>query len=376
MAHPIRDIRPDAALLGTKDMAAILEGNRLTLTGDVGDFGWGDYFTHGDVVLALAQIDDEDDLAVFINSGGGIATEGAAIFALLGRRAGSTEVTVDGIAASAASLIAMAGDTITMSVGSTMMVHDPSGITIGNSAEHSKTIEGLEALATAFARAYASRTGKTVEECREIMKEERWFTAEEAVAEGFADAVGEQKAKPVAAFAYHQVYDHAPKKLVAMAKAKDWRRPGASVPAASAAQSSQQKEMTMTDKERADQLAAELAELKAQMKSNQDADAAANMQQELETLRAEKQARETTDSIMALEEAQGREDQAKALADAGISVEKAKAIMAATPKADAGVLEQRRLNGEGLNGKGGSQPSAKGDKSVLAAAVARTNKRR
>ncbi|MCJ8517817.1 ATP-dependent protease ClpP protease subunit [Pseudorhizobium tarimense] len=357
-------------------MAAILEGNRLTLTGDVGDFGWGDYFTHGDVVLALAQIDDEDDLVVFINSGGGIATEGAAIFALLGRRSGTTDVTVDGIAASAASLIAMAGDTITMSVGSTMMVHDPSGITNGNSAEHSKTIEGLEALATAFARAYASKTGKTVEECREIMKEERWFTAEEAVAEGFADAVGQQKAKPVAAFAYHQVYAHAPKKLVAMAKAKDWRRPSASAPAASAAQPSQPKETTMTDKERADQLAAELAELKALMKSNQDADAAADMQQELETLRAEKQARETADAIMALEEAQGREEQAKALADAGISVEKAKAIMAATPKADAGVLEQRRLNGEGLNGKGGSQPSAKGDKSVLAAAVARTNKRR
>lgn len=135
----------------------------------------------------------------------------------------------------------------------------------------------------------------------------------------------------------------------------------------------------MSDKERADQLAAELAELKAQMKAGRDADASASLQQELETLRAEKAARENADAIMALEEAKGREAQAKALADAGVVADKAKAILAAAPKAKAEDDEDRfatrRLNGEGLN-VGGQKPSAKGDRSVLAAAVARTNKRR
>ena len=365
-------------------MAAILEGNRLTLTGDVGDFGWGEFFTHSDVVVALAKVEDDSDLDVMINSGGGIATEGAAIFALLGRRAGATNIIVDGIAASAASLIAMAGDTITMSIGSTMMVHDPSGVTVGNSADHSRTIDGLEALATAFARAYAAKTGKSVEACREIMKKERWFTAEEAVEEGFADVVGEQKAKAVAAFAYHEAYAHAPKKLVALAKARHWHQPSvnpgatASTTHPSTPHASQQEEDPMTDKERADQLAAELEALKAEMKTHAEAHVTASQQKELEELRAEKKARETADAIMALDEAKGREDQARALASAGVSVENAKMIMAASYKpTDADLYEERRLNGEGLGSfRGLKQPTAKGDKAVLSAAVARSNKRR
>ena len=130
----------------------------------------------------------------------------------------------------------------------------------------------------------------------------------------------------------------------------------------------------MTDKERADALAAEIETLKAQMKSSKDADATAAMQEELAELRAERDARANTDAIMALEEAKGNEVQAKALADAGVGAEKAKAILAAAPKAESGGNDRRRLNGEGLTG--GGAPSAKGDKSVLAEAVARTNKRR
>lgn len=349
-------------------MAAILEGTRLTLTGDVGDFGWGEFFTHGDVVVALAQVEDGAALDVVLNSGGGVATEGAAIYALLSRRSGTTTVTVDGIAASAASLIAMAGDRVVMSVGSVMMVHDPSGLTIGNSADHSKTIEGLEALATSYARAYASKTGKTPEQCREIMKEERWLTAEQAVEEGFADEVAAKKAAPVAAFAYH-AYAHAPQKLVAMAKAKNWRLPDASAPAASAASTSHQQEQSMTDKERADQLAAELADLKAKAKADADA---------LAVLQAEKEDRERQDAIMALPEAEGREAQAKALASTkGITADAAKAILAAAPKASASTtdddtaeLERRRLNGEGLNGNGGNgKPSPSASANLLVATM-------
>lgn len=202
-------------------MAAILEDGKLRLSGYVGDYYFEDGFTSGDVILALAEVESDADLDVYINSAGGIATEGAAIHALLSARAGTTNVVVEGIAASAASLIAMAGATVTMSAGAVMMIHDPSGITWGTSDDHAKTIEGLEALATAYARVYAAKSGKTAEECREIMKAERWFTPDQAVAEGFANATTEKMASAVAAFDY-RIFAHAPQALKTLASNKNW----------------------------------------------------------------------------------------------------------------------------------------------------------
>ncbi|ORE90992.1 head maturation protease, ClpP-related [Aurantimonas sp. 22II-16-19i] len=309
-------------------MAAILEDGKLRLSGYVGDYYFEDGFTSSDVVTALAQVEDDSTLTVHLNSAGGIATEGAAIHALLSARSGTTDIVVEGIAASAASLIAMAGETVTMAAGAVMMIHDPSGYTFGTSDDHRKTVEGLEALATAYARVYAAKSGKTADECRTIMREERWLTPEEAVAQGFADETTEIKAAPVAAFDY-RIFAHAPKRLVALAKKKDWRLDGADTRAAASAAPRQTQESSMTDKERADALAAELDTLKAQMSASKDADKTATMAAELAELKAEKSKRETSDAIMALDEAQGREAQAKALADAGVTAEAAKAVLAA-----------------------------------------------
>lgn len=323
-------------------MACILDGGKLTLSGYVGDDLWGDGFTYGEVVMALAQIDADADLTVHINSAGGIATEGAAIHSLLSGRVGRTEVVVEGIAASAASLIAMAGDSVTMALGSLLMIHDPAGMTWGTSEDHAKTIEGLESLATAYARVYAAKSGKTADECRRIMKDERWYAPDEAVEAGFADAASQAKAMPVAAFDY-RAFAHAPERLVALAHKKNWSFE-AKKPAASAPVNSSQKGNDMTDKERADHLAAELEAIKAQMKAGKDADVSAAMQAELEALRADKAARENADAIMALEEAKGREAQARALADAGVKVDAAKVVLAAAPMVeDASAYEARAM---------------------------------
>lgn len=349
-------------------MAVILEAGRLTLTGDVGDFGMFDHFSHSDVVVALAGIEDDEDLTVHLNSGGGYASEGAAIYALLSRRAGNTSVVVDGVAASAASLIAMAGDTVTMSAGSVLMIHEPAAFTMGNAEEHTKTIEGLEALATSYARVYAAKSGKTADECRAIMKAERWFTPDEAVAEGFADETSEARAKPVAAFDY-RAYAHAPQRLVALASKKNWRLPSADKAALSAAAPGQSQEHSMTDKERADKLAAELDELKAKMKASNDAEATAALQQELEQLRAEKAARDNADAIMALDEAKGREAQAKALADAGVKAEQAKVILAAAPKAEQKPGDKtymQRKTEDGALGLGAPDPSGRPNAPTMA----------
>lgn len=350
-------------------MACILDGGKLTLSGYVGDDLWGDGFTYADVVLALAEIEDDADLTVHLNSPGGIATEGAAVHALLISRAGNTNVVVEGIAASAASLIAMAGETVTMADGSIMMIHDPAGMTWGTSEDHAKSIEGLEALATAYARVYAAKSGRTASECREIMKAERWYTPEQAVEDGFADRTSEAKSIAVAAFDY-QAFAHAPERLVALARKKNWSFE-AKKPEASAPVNPSQKGNDMTDKERADQLAAEDTKLKADLDA-----AAASDQEELATLRAEKVARANADAVMALDEAKGREPQAKALADAGVKADAAKAILAAAPTADTGTpgtaeYEAARAAGAGL--KGGGQPPAQKSTQAQATAAAIAN---
>lgn len=205
-------------------MSVHTNGNSIFLNGVVGEDPFFDCFTASDIIEVLAGFDDGDKLSIHLNSPGGIASEGAAIHALLSSRRGESHIVIEGIAASAASLIAMAGTSITMTIGSVMMIHDPSGHTFGNSADHEKTIEALEALATAYAKVYARRSGKSVQECRNVMKEETWFDPEAAVAAGFADAVSSGGAKIVAAFDYSR-FRHVPQKLVALATENKWTRP-------------------------------------------------------------------------------------------------------------------------------------------------------
>ena len=324
-------------------MACILDGSKLTLSGSVGDDYW-DGFTYSDVVLALAGVDDGADLTVHVNSGGGIATEGAAIHALLAARTGRTEVMIEGIAASAASLIAMAGETVSMADGAVMMIHDPSGFTMGTSADHAKQIEALEALATAYARVYAAKSGKSTDEAREIMKAERWFAADEAIAEGFADAKIERPAAAVAMFDY-QKYAHAPKTL--RAQARNWLKAN---PQAAQSAAPGHKEITMTDKTKADDKPADQPDVaKAQ------ADAV-------------KADRERRAAIMALEEAKGREALAEHLyATTEMPVDAVKATLAAAPATDKPQPEAGKLATAGLGGGAhGGQPQMRVD--IVAAA--------
>lgn len=148
------------------------------------------------------QLQSAGDVTLIINSGGGDAAEGCAIFNALQAHPGRVTVEVRGIAASAASLIAMAGKRIVMADGAVMMIHDPGALTLGNSADHTKSIEMLEAFAVSYARIYAARSRKTEAEARQIMRNETWYDGPAAVAAGFADAVADRRAEPFAAFDY------------------------------------------------------------------------------------------------------------------------------------------------------------------------------
>lgn len=189
--------------------------NKIHLTGTVGTGFWDeDYFSAADV---RAQIDGlEGDLDVYLNSGGGIATEGQAIYSMLKAYDGVVTIIIEGIAASAASLIAMAGDEIVMPLGSVLMIHDPATWGVagrGTEEDHIETAKGLAVIAGAYAAVYADRAGITVEEAREIMKAETYFDGPSAVEAGFATRTDEAlEAVTAAAFDY-RLYAKAPKTL-------------------------------------------------------------------------------------------------------------------------------------------------------------------
>ena len=220
-------------------MATLVNGNEIILTGTVGDLYWDDCFTSADVIFALAQVGRDQDVTIRLNSGGGIATEGAAIHAAIAGHKGRKTIVIEGIAASAASVIAMAGDEIVMSLGALMMVHDPSGFTFGTIDDHQLQIRALTALATAMAGVYSERTGKTVAEARADMQAEIWMTPEEAVAGGYADrtlarAANDDAEPEPTAFDY-RLFSHPPERLVALADQRAWTkriRPTAASPAA------------------------------------------------------------------------------------------------------------------------------------------------
>ncbi|TXN26845.1 head maturation protease, ClpP-related, partial [Methylobacterium sp. WL19] len=207
-------------------MTALVNGNEIILSGTVGDLYWDDCFSSADVIFALAQVGRDQDVTIRLNSGGGIATEGAAIHAAIAAHRGRKTIVVEGIAASAASVIAMAGDEVVMSLGALMMVHDPSGFTFGTIDDHQLQIKALTALATAMAGIYAERTGRTVAEARADMQAELWMTPEEAVAAGYADrtlsrAANDDVEPEPTAFDY-RLFSHPPERLVALADRRAW----------------------------------------------------------------------------------------------------------------------------------------------------------
>lgn len=145
---------------------------------------------------------DVDVIDLRINSAGGSAWDGVAIMNALRRHPARVEVTVDGIAASAASLVCMAGDSVVMARSAQMMVHDAIGGAYGNAQTMRDTADVLDKLCDSYADSYAARAGGDRAAWREVMRAETWYTAEEAVLAGLADAwdgsdTAEAAARPV-----------------------------------------------------------------------------------------------------------------------------------------------------------------------------------
>jgi ATP-dependent protease ClpP protease subunit len=165
----------------------VLEMSMLDIIGE--DWWTGGGITSKRVQEKLAAYPKAKTVKVLLNSPGGDAFEGLAIQSLLRRHGGRIEIEVVGLAASAASLIAMAGDDIAMHEGSLMMIHEPWTMTVGNATEMRTAAEFLEKVNSSGLDVYARRTGRKREDVAEMLASETWMTAHEAVKEKFATNV-------------------------------------------------------------------------------------------------------------------------------------------------------------------------------------------
>lgn len=132
---------------------------------------------------------DGEDIKVRINSNGGDVFAGITIYNLLKDYKGSIEVKVDGIAASAGSIIAIAGDTVDAGVNGMMMIHPPWTYTSGSSKDLRAVADDLEKIESSIVATYMTKFKGTEDELRALMEAESYLTAEECVALGFADEI-------------------------------------------------------------------------------------------------------------------------------------------------------------------------------------------
>lgn len=291
----------------------VLVNGELVLYGFVGDSFWEEGFTAREVVDALAELGRTTDVNVRINSGGGYVDDGVAIYNALVAHKGKVTVIVDALAASSASVIAMAGEERIMRKGAMMMIHDPSSVAWGTAADMERALKMLEKHADNLAGIYAEVTGEDADDIRADMKDELWLTAEEAVERGFATSANDTKAKAVAAHDY-SIYAHAPDRLVAQAAKKNWSHTEArqkALASATAAPRQAKEKKHMTAQTPADSNAAANATALADATAKATADATARIK--AITNDAEAKGRETLAAHFAFETTMSAEDAVAAL---------------------------------------------------------------
>nr|DAI55607.1 MAG TPA: Putative ATP dependent Clp protease [Caudoviricetes sp.] len=143
-------------------------------------------------------------ITVWINSPGGDCVAASQIYAMLMDYPGEVTVKVDGLAASAASVIAMAGTKVLMAPTAMLMIHNPMTAAFGDSAEMQKAIEMLTEVKESIINAYEIKTGLSRSKLARLMDEETWMNAKRAIELGFCDGLLESNnaAEPVVAFAF------------------------------------------------------------------------------------------------------------------------------------------------------------------------------
>ena len=164
------------------------EGRTLLLDGVISDeTWWGDEVTPQMFRSELNAADG--DITLWINSPGGDCYAAAQIYNMLKEYPGKVAVKIDGIAASAASVVAMAGTTVEISPVGMLMIHNPATISIGDTHEMERTITFLSEIKESIINAYERKTGQSRTKISQLMDAETWMNSKKAVELGFADSV-------------------------------------------------------------------------------------------------------------------------------------------------------------------------------------------
>lgn len=162
----------------------------LMLYGDIAESFWGDTISAKEVTEYLADLDVEN-IDVYINSNGGVVDTAIAINNALRRHKAKVTVNIDGIAASAATLITCAGDIVRMPKNALFMIHNPSTIAMGDSEKMRKQADVLEKYKNSIMETYLQKVNIDKEKLSELMDKETWLNAEEALEYGFIDEITE-----------------------------------------------------------------------------------------------------------------------------------------------------------------------------------------
>jgi ATP-dependent Clp endopeptidase proteolytic subunit ClpP len=155
----------------------------------VGASFWGDAISAKMFQKELTALGKVDAITLHVNSPGGDVFDGFAIYNQLKQHPAKITVSIDGLAASIASIISMSGDKINIAANAMMMIHDPQGGAMGNSDEMRRVAALLDTVKGNLAQTYVDRTALDRKQIEDWMAEETWLTADAAVQHGFADAV-------------------------------------------------------------------------------------------------------------------------------------------------------------------------------------------
>ena len=162
-------------------------GTEVLIYDEIGAYG----VTAKGFLAELGALPDDAAIDLRLNSPGGSVFDAVAIYNALKRHEGEITVWIDGIAASAASYIAMAGDTIIMPENAFLMIHDPSGLVMGTAEDMRSTAEALDKVKGSLIQGYAAKSGKADEEIAALMADETWLDTKDALALGFIDRIAE-----------------------------------------------------------------------------------------------------------------------------------------------------------------------------------------
>ena len=158
----------------------------MTIYGVIGESWWEDSTSASDIDFALKEA--QGDIVINLNSPGGDAFDGIAIYNRLKNHDGKVTINIDGYACSAASVIAMAADELNMGEGAMLMIHEASTMVWGNKGDMRKEANVLEELENGIIDIYMTKANITREEIREMVDNETWFSKKAAIEVGFSSA--------------------------------------------------------------------------------------------------------------------------------------------------------------------------------------------